>query len=85
MLFSTVAAPFHVPTKVNKHSNFSTSSPTPVVLFSDIFFIVAILMGVRQPLTVGRFDPCCCARLPELMAICISSWGAVCSDLLPSP
>lgn len=53
MLFSTVAAPFHVPTKVNKHSNFSTSSPTPVVLFSDIFFIVAILMGVRQPLTVG--------------------------------
>ena len=27
MLFSTVAAPFHVPTKVNKDSNFSTSSP----------------------------------------------------------
>ena len=52
MLFSTVAAPFHVLTKVNKDSNFSTSSPIPVVLFLDTVFIVAILMGVRQPLTV---------------------------------
>ena len=37
VLFSTVAACFHVPTKVSKDSNFSTSSPTPVVLFLENF------------------------------------------------
>lgn len=49
MLFSKAAAPFYIPTAAYEVSNFSIFSSTLVI---PVFFILALLMGVKWYLIV---------------------------------
>ena len=49
-LFSTVAAPFHIPTSNEQGSNFSASSPTLVIF---CFLLIYLFIWLHQVLVAG--------------------------------